>query len=343
MKGWLSRSCLASALGLVLVLAQGVAQAQVAQPNQPVPAEADVQAWLLRAHDASRERAYTGTFVVSAGASMASAKIWHICDGTQQMERIETLNGPPRATFRRDDQVVTFYPDSKVAVSEKRETLGLFPNLLRNTDNDIGNFYQLKILGSERVVGLDAEVAQLLPKDKLRYGYKVWSEKKTGLVLRLQILDAQGRVLEQSAFSELQLDAPVSMSKLSTMMAATDGYKVVHPEMQKVDAKSRGWTLSQNIAGFKPTGCFQRSGNTSSTTSSTSADTLQWIFSDGLAHVSLFLSPHDSRKNVREGHADLGGATQSLTRRLGDWWITAVGEVPLLTLNSFAAALERSK
>ena len=39
------------------------------------PAEQGVNAWLTRMHEASRLRAYTGTFVVSAGAKTASAKI----------------------------------------------------------------------------------------------------------------------------------------------------------------------------------------------------------------------------------------------------------------------------
>ena len=336
MKAWRGHLWAWVAAAAWLGLAPVAAQAQ---------AEPDIQAWLLKAHDASRERAYMGTFVVSAGTSMASARIWHICDGTQQMERIETLNGPQRATFRKDDQVVTFYPDTKLAVSEKRESLGMFPNLLRNADSDIGNYYQLKRMGTERVVGLEADVAQLLPKDKLRFGYKVWTDRKTGLVLRVQTLDAQGKVLEQSAFSELQMDAPVSMAKLASLMAATDGYRVVHPEMQRVEAKSRGWTLTHSVAGFKPIACFQRTaGDAGATLAGQGAsENLQWIFSDGLAHVSLFLSQSNGRRNAREGTADMGGATQSLTRRLGDWWLTAVGEVPLATLNSFADALERSK
>ena len=325
-----------ASLGLVLWigLAPVLARAQ---------SDADLQAWLLKAHDASRARAYTGTFVVSAGSAMSSAKIWHICDGTQQMERIETLNGPPRATFRRDDQVVTFYPESKRAVSERRETLGLFPGLLRKADSKLGNYYRLRRLGVDRVVGLEAEVAQLVPKDRLRYGYKVWSDRKSGLVLRLQTLDAQGQVLEQSAFSELQLDAPVSMAKLASMMAATEGYQVVHPDVQRVDAKSQGWVLAQSVAGFKPLGCFQRKPEGGEAAGGPSAaQGMQCLFSDGLAHVSLFLSPYDGRRNVREGAAELGGATHSLSRRLADWWLVAVGEVPLLTLHSFASALERS-
>ena len=50
---------------------------------------------------------------------------------------------------------------------------------------------------------------QLKPTDRLRFGYRIWSEKRTGLVIKTQTLDPSGRVLEQTAFSELQLDAPV--------------------------------------------------------------------------------------------------------------------------------------
>ena len=37
------------------------------------------------------------------------------------------------------------------------------------------------------------------------------------------------------------------------------------------------------------------------------------------------------------------GATQTLMRRQGDWWITVVGDVPASTLKAFAGALERKK
>jgi sigma-E factor negative regulatory protein RseB len=37
------------------------------------------------------------------------------------------------------------------------------------------------------------------------------------------------------------------------------------------------------------------------------------------------------------------GATHTLTRRIGDWWLTAVGEVPPKTLAAFAQGLERTK
>ncbi|HAJ13626.1 MAG TPA: hypothetical protein DCM06_13840, partial [Comamonadaceae bacterium] len=50
-----------------------------------------INEWLSRLHEASRERAYVGTLVVSAGPAMSASRIWHVCDGSQQMERVETL------------------------------------------------------------------------------------------------------------------------------------------------------------------------------------------------------------------------------------------------------------
>ena len=114
------------------VVATGAVHAAGTDSKQ---SEMGIAEWLTRMHEASRKRAYIGTFVVSTGASMTSARIWHICDGVQQMERVEPLSGTPRSTFRRNDQVITFLPESKTAVVERREALGLFPQLLAAPDS----------------------------------------------------------------------------------------------------------------------------------------------------------------------------------------------------------------
>lgn len=317
--------------------AHGLALAQSTQ------AVSSVNTRLLRMHEASAQRAYSGTFVVSAGGSLASARIWHVCDGSQQMERVESLSGTPRSIFRRNEQVVTFYPQSKVAVVEQRASLGLFPNLLKSNESDIGLYYQLKAQGAGRVAGFDADVLQLVPKDNLRYGYRIWSEKKTGLVIQLQTLDLHGQVIEQAAFSELQLDAPVSMDQLSQMMGNTQGYRLDQPDLQITTAKEQGWAMHTAVSGFKPVACYKRPAATPAKVSSAHAQPMQWMFSDGLATVSLFVQAFDRNDHVREGVTEMGGATHVLTRRLGDWWLTAVGEVPPSTLSHFAQGLEREK
>jgi sigma-E factor negative regulatory protein RseB len=319
--------------------------AQTPQPAVQAHHDRSISEWLMRMHDASmKKRAYIGTFVVSSGASMSSARIWHVCEGDQQMERVENLTGTPRSTFRHNDQVVTFLPEAKVARSEKRESLGLFPDLLKSTDTAIPEFYAAKLVGSERVAGFDADVVLLQPKDSLRFGYRVWSEKKSGLVVKLQTLDTDGRVLEQAAFSELQLDAPVRMDKLAQMMGNTEGYKVEKPELVKTTPAAEGWVLKSPVAGFKPLSCYKRS--VAPAGSGAPENTLQWVFTDGLASVSLFVEAYDRQRHLQEMMMAMG-ATQTLTRRLsdktGDWWLTAVGEVPPQTLKAFAQSLERRK
>lgn len=332
MGGWLA-GCVLALCGLAT---HGGALAQGAMDTPPL------NAWLLRVHQAARQSVYTGTFVVSSSGGMASARIWHVCDGAQQMERVESLSGIPRAIFRHNDQVVTFFPQSRIAIAEVRESLGLFPNLLKSNDSSIGDFYQLKAVGNERIAGFDSEIFQLVPKDQLRYGYRVWSEKKTGLIIQLQTLDLNNKILEQSAFSELQLGAVVNVAKLSRS-GSTDGYRVVRPDLQKTTPDAQGWALQKQVDGFKPMGCYQRPTTLQPGAESTGQSTMQWVFSDGVATVSLFVEAFDARRHAREGATDMGGATHTLTRRIDNWWATAVGEVPLATLVAFTQALERKK
>ncbi|WP_200932235.1 MucB/RseB C-terminal domain-containing protein [Pseudorhodoferax sp. Leaf265] len=338
-------SMLSSGRAAVAVVSLGLAACTALAQAAPATVDAapaaveqrSIGEWLTRMHDASRKRAYTGTFVVSSEAMLASARIWHACEGEQQIERVDALTGPPRTTFRRNDHVVTFLQDSKVARMEKREALGLFPNLLQAADTSIAEFYGAKRLGQDRVAGFEADIVLLKPKDKLRFGYRVWSEKKSGLVIKLQTLDVDGKVLEQAAFSELQIDAPVRLDSLARMMNKTAGYRTERVETLVADPAAEGWALSEPVPGFRSMSCIKRAPQPGMPPS-----TMQWVFSDGLASVSLFVEPYDAQRHLKEGLVGMG-ATQSLMRRSEDWWLTAVGEVPVATLKSFAAALQRTR
>jgi sigma-E factor negative regulatory protein RseB len=124
------------------------------------------------------------------------------------------------------------------------------------------------------------------------------------------------------------------MDKLNQMMSATDGWRVEKTEAVKSDAAAEGWQLKAAVPGFKPINCYRRPAG------GAPEGTVQWIFSDGLAAVSLFIEAYDRQRHHREALYS-NGATQTLTRRIQDWWVTAVGEVPPRTLQAFAQNLER--
>jgi len=321
----------------VLALFSGAPTAVLAQ--DAAASSRGVNEWLARMHEASRQRAYTGTLVVTAGSAMSASRIWHVCDGTQQMERVDTLTGAPRTTIRRNSDVITFVPDTKKAVVEKRDSLGLFPDRLRTPTNVIPQFYSAREVGVQRIAGHLADMVEILPRDELRFGYRIWSEQKSGLVVKLQTLGASGQVLEQVAFSELQLDAPVSMDKLARLMKDTRGYEVVKPALKKTTPEAEGWRMKEAVAGFTPMSCHTRDAGGAAAPGQAP---MQWVFSDGLASVSLFVEPFDPQRHVREEQA-MVGATHSVSRRVGEHWVTALGEVPADTLKRFAQALERTR
>ena len=333
------------ALVLTALLATNYVAGQAQFSNTPATATAAAESrsindWLMRMHESSRNRTYIGTYVVSSGGVISSAKIWHVCEGNQQIERVETLTGAPRSIFRHNDRVVTFMPDHKLVRYEKRESLGMFPELLQSTDSRIADFYKLRTEGVERVGGVEADVVTLVPKDTMRFGYRVWTEQKKGLVVKLQTLDIDSKVLEQAAFSELQLDAPVKLDKLLQMMGRVEGYRIEQPVLIKTTAGAEGWLLKAPVAGFKPMSCYKRPAT--QTTPVSSQDSLQWIFSDGLASVSLFVEPFDRQRHDKESSMSMG-ATQTMTRQIGSYWVTAMGEVPMSTLRLFANGLEQKK
>ena len=322
-------------------MAQSANSPSAKAPAPAASAPGDLSAWLVRLQEAPRKRVYTGTYVVSSSSgALSTARIWHVCDGSQQMERVEALTGPPRSTFRRNDEVLTFHANERRAVAEKREAPALFPNRVIPGEQALAGHYILQPLAGERVAGHEADGLQLMPKDPWRFGYRIWSEKKTGLVVKLQTLDATGRVLEQAAFSEIQFDAPVQMEQLAQMMANTGGYRVEKADVVRTTAAAEGWAIRSAVPGFQQTNCLKRPAPAGQT-----KPMVQWVFTDGLASVSLFIEPFDPRRHQGERLVTMG-ATHLMMHRWpdrvgGDWWLTVVGEAPMHTLQALAQGLER--
>jgi sigma-E factor negative regulatory protein RseB len=220
--------------------------------------------WLSRMQEASmKSRTYVGTVVQTAQGmeGMSSARIWHACDGFTQAERMESLTGAPRSTVRVNDRSVTLLPELKLARFERRDgfvSSGNFTEFLKPQAQNVPEYYSAKSQGIERVAGLEADVVQLQGRDNLRFGYRMWVDRKSAMVLKLQTLDLNGAVLEQTAFSELQLDAPVKVGRLKRMMDTPTGWKEQHSQLAKTSASAEGWEFKGEVPGFKPVGCLRR-------------------------------------------------------------------------------------
>ena len=335
-RAWWPAAC-AVVLGLLGPAAQAGPSTQAKQSPEVAAHARDVAAWLERLHLAASRSTYTGTFVVSSGPDISASRIWHVCDDRQQVERIERLTGSPRITWRRNDEVVTLSPEDRVATWERRDGLGRFPNFPEQPGRQIGDFYEARVVGRERVAGLDADVVEFQPRDPLRFGHRIWSARASGLALRWQTRAVSGEVLEQASFTDLLLNAPLSTERLARQMAVPAGYQTVRPTLTRISPQAQGWRIREGVPGFLPTNCQMGGGGTTNEPAP-----LQCILSDGLASVSLFIEPYDPARHAREGQA-VRGATHSISRRLNDSWVTAVGEVPTETLKRLSLSLEPAR
>lgn len=312
--------------------------------TDPLVEAREARSWLSRMHDATGQRNFLGTFVVSAGGAVYSSRIAHYCDGANQYERIEPLDGLKRQVYRHNDQVVSVWPHSRVAVRETRQLMGQFPSLLSSGVGRIVEHYQVRPLGEARVAGYEAQVLLLTPRDGYRFGHRLWAEKGSGLLLRAEVLDEHEVVLEASAFSELLIGVKPQPELVARAMKQLDGYRVERPLLETTELGAEGWSLRGAPAGFESVSSVRRAGVSGDGPQAVSAQgsVLQAIYSDGLTHVSVFIEPFQAALHRRESMMSMG-ATQTLMRRQGDWWITVVGDVPVATLRSFAFGLERQR
>lgn len=315
--------------------------ARAGQASEPSPMEPkEVRSWLMRIHEAASLRNFQGTFIVSAGGAVSSARIAHFCEGRNQFERIDSLDGQTRHVFRYNDLVHTLWPQARVALVEQRDLLQSFPALLKVGDDRIADFYDVRPQGIERVAGHEASVLLLRPRDGLRFGYRLWAEKLSGLLLRADVLGNHGEILETSAFSDVSIGVRSQPEAVLDPMRKLDGYRVVKATLKPTKLEAEGWTLRQSVPGFRQVSCVKRPLDGDPDSNGPAAEALQTIYSDGLTYVSVFIEPFSAERHTKAMLTSIG-ATQTLMRRQGDWWITVVGDVPAATLKAFASGLER--
>ena len=356
-------------VGALLLGAHGWSSGQ-SQPALEATSADDARAWLLRIHQAANTSSYRGTLVYSVGGSMSSSRVWHYWVADQTWEKLESLDGRQRQIVRHNEDVHTIWPQARVAVIERREALPGWQATPQSVDPLALEQYRLQRLGIARVAGRDADVLLLAPDDNLRYAQRLWADRLTGLMLRAEVLAAgpERRVIEAAAFSEVEIGIKPEPKRLMQVTAATQGFRIVRPKQERVELADEGWAVDKPVKGFQLKGSVRRElegaqaapadagagagansnagagagAGASAATVPVSVTVLQAVFTDGLAHVSLFIEPFDPKRHRTEAQASLG-ATSTVTLRRQDHWFTAVGDVPVHTLKLLAESLARKR
>ncbi len=288
--------------------------------------------WLQRIAAAARTLNYEGTFVYQHGDSVETSRITHMADGGTEHEKLTTLDGPPREVIRNDDEVLSYYPEIKTVRAEHRGPGRSFPNLLPEQLQTITEHYIIRKMELERVAGFDAQTLMLEPKDNLRYGHKFWAAIGTGLLLRARMLNERNQVVEQFAFTQLNIVAKLALDDVKSTYASEQAKWKVDRISSNAQIDS-GWEIKNQPPGFRKVMEMRRSKQSGGPRSLTHI-----VLTDGLAAVSVFIEPGPMKQPVSEGAAQ-HGAINIFTRMVGDHRVTVLGETPAATVRLIADSI----
>jgi len=315
-----------------------------AQNVELSPDNREAQNWLKKVQSAAQKLNFAGTFVYQQGNQIRTSRITHMLDGKNEVEKLEILDGKPREYVRNNEEIICYIPDAKTLVIEKRVTHDVFPAILASNPSDLAEYYRARKAESGRVAGHDAQVILLEPKDNLRYGYRLWADKSTGLLLRAQTLNEKDEIVEQITFTQISIGG-IDKNKVKPSVHSTNGWRIENAVMSQGNVS--GWEVKSIPPGFKKIREVKRivsdtvnsapAVGTHSSASSHQREVSQIVFSDGLAAISVFIEPGTQSRT--EGSVQQG-AMNIVGKRQGDFWLTIVGEVPYAAIKQVANSIE---
>ncbi|WP_076591689.1 MucB/RseB C-terminal domain-containing protein [Herminiimonas arsenitoxidans] len=298
----------------------------------------DTQVLLKKIQSSAQKLNYSGTFVYQQGSQVRTSRITHIFNGKNELEKLEILDGKPREYIRNNEEIACYVPENKSIRVEKRITKDVFPAILGANPTDLAEHYNLKKGETGRVAGFDCQAIILEPKDNLRYGYKLWAEKSTGLLLKAQTLNEKNEVVEQIAFTQLSI-GHIDPSRVKPSFPNTHGWRVENAVMS--DANLSGWSVKEIPAGFKKIREMKRlitdTAPATDNAAPTQREVSQIVYSDGLAAISVFI---ESGTQSRTEGSMQQGAMNIVGKRQGDYWLTVVGEVPATAIKQVSNSIE---
>jgi sigma-E factor negative regulatory protein RseB len=285
--------------------------------------------WLRKIHDATQKLSYTGTFVYQNGSRSETSRITRYVDASGDIEKLEVMDGVPREIVRTKDTVRCYLPGSRVVKVDRRTERG-FPALLPERITALARHYDISLGETRRIAGYDCQAVVLTPRDNLRYGYKLYADQASGMLLRAVTFDAAGEQVEQFMFTQLAIGG-VTRDMVRSRHAAARAWRV--EDAEAAPARLAGWGLSSELPGFhKVVELKRRLGDSRSAG--------QVVYSDGLAAVSVFIESLEGRSDpVRTGLASMG-AIHIYTREVANHMVTVVGEAPAASVQRIANAVE---
>ncbi|WP_102795685.1 MucB/RseB C-terminal domain-containing protein [Bowmanella denitrificans] len=287
------------------------------------------QAWLDKMASALKQLNYQISFVLIQANGGFEPYLWRhaVMEGIE-VEHLSLQNGPGREIVRIGDHVSYFEPNVPAYAIRSANINGPLPVTLFRQPELLQNAYDFVMVGRSRVSGRSAQQIRIVSKDKSRYGFNLWLDQDSGLILKLDMMNLQGEPLEQVQVTSLHV-TPEPDEYFSRIEAAKMPQAVHLPDLDSTTAK---WQVN-----WLPVGMVEvRRDMHRLPLTGQMVDYV--MLSDGLVDVSLYLQVVDP------GSSENGwlkyGANTLLSLQKGPVEITVVGKLPPQTASAIANSVQ---
>jgi len=302
----------------------------------PVAQGADSHQLLTRIQRAAQQVDYEGVFVYQHGDQLESLRIFHKAGPDGIHERLLSLNGVPREIIRTNREVRCYLPDEKaVMVEHRRADRRAFPALLPDKLSGLSQHYKVTSGKGGRVAGRSTKLIKIRPKDGFRYGFRLWADEATGLLLKASLLEESGGMIEQYMFTQITIGKPIPEAALEPENRSKE--LVWHrADESSADVVPGFWEARRLPPGFVQTTRMMRHQPADR------QPVEHLVYSDGLAVISVFIEPSESasRSSALRGLTQMG-AVHAYGKIEDGHQITVVGEAPAATVDMIGASVSR--
>ena len=287
------------------------------------PTADEAREWLSKMSSAIRNLDYEGTFVYVHGSTLEALSIVHSRTAVGESERLFSLVGAAREILREDDLLTCILPDDEAVVVEKTRPRKYLPAGLLELNQRLSEYYDFRVIGSDRMTGRPATVIAVIPRDPYRYGYRLWLDDETALLLKSDMVNDEGKALEQVMFTSLKVMDRVPEEHLKPV-SLEEGFKWFRGEEMTNEHKAShvpGWKVTRLPGGFRMI------ANSEHNLAMGRQPVEHLVYTDGLSSVSVFIEKPDTENDEMKGVSYMG-AVNAYGTMVAGYQVTVVCEVP---------------
>ena len=326
--GFCRRCCRHAGL---LILASVVSFGATAQQPQTA---AD---WIEKARSAGERHSFVADVVYEQGSHIEALRLWRDVGGNVRFrERLMTLSGPQREILRSANKTTYLTPSASEPLAQRYSGRSID---LPGSDEigQLDEHYRLDLEGEGRIADRPVQRIRVVPRDEFRYGYALWLERQTGLVLRADVIGQDGTPVERFLIVDLELRDRLTPEALAPVLAedgaSFDGMMrraVVDDEQAPVQS---GWSVTDLPGGFT------LQIDQAQMLPRRETPVRHMVLSDGMATVSIYIGRRDASDRL-EGPMSMGGVNIHARTRDGVQTLV-VGQVPAATVRRISTSLVR--